>query len=66
MQPAHMRTGRWGSVIEGTAEAESALFVAVNRNKRSLGLDLKREEGRTTARNLVKGADVVVTSVCYF
>ena len=38
----------------------SAGFIAVNRNKRSLALDLQNEEGRKVFRRLVEGADVVV------
>ena len=38
----------------------SAGFLAVNRNKRSLALDLRGEAGRGVFRRLVKDADVVV------
>ena len=38
----------------------SAGFLAVNRNKRSLALDLQNEEGRKVFKRLVEGADVVV------
>ncbi len=38
----------------------SAGFMAVNRNKRSLALDLRAEVGREVFRRLVKQADVVV------
>ena len=40
--------------------ADSAPFNALNRNKKSLGLDLKAEAGRAVALRLVPGADVVV------
>lgn len=36
-----------------------ATFLANNRNKRSIVVDLKTPEGRETARELVAGADVV-------
>lgn len=39
---------------------ESAAFLAMNRNKRSLALDLKREEGRDLFRRLARRADVLV------
>lgn len=38
----------------------SAGFLAVNRNKRSLALDLRGEAGRGVFRRLAAGADVVV------
>jgi len=39
---------------------ESAVFVTVNRNKRSIALDLARPEGRTAFDRLVARADVVL------
>lgn len=39
---------------------ESVFFLAVNRNKKSLTLDLKTNRGREIFLELVKGADVVV------
>jgi crotonobetainyl-CoA:carnitine CoA-transferase CaiB-like acyl-CoA transferase len=42
---------------------ESASFMAFNRNKRSLGLDLKREGGLEVLRRLVARADVFVQSL---
>ena len=38
----------------------SAGFLAVNRNKRSLALDLREEKGRAVFRRLAQQADVVV------
>ncbi|HEX2436947.1 MAG TPA: CoA transferase [Methylomirabilota bacterium] len=42
---------------------ESATFLAFNRNKRSLALDLKREGGLEVLRRLVGRADVFVQSL---
>ena len=39
---------------------QSHYFLSLNRNKRSLGLNLKSEEGKAVARKLVTEADVVV------
>lgn len=39
---------------------ESAYFMSINRNKRSMTLNLKSEEGKKILRNLIKEADVVV------
>ena len=41
-------------------EGESAGFMAINRNKRSLALDLKHAEGRDIFLRLAGGADVIV------
>jgi alpha-methylacyl-CoA racemase len=42
--------------------ARSALFLALNRNKRSIRLDLKHERGREVLLRLVREADVVLES----
>jgi crotonobetainyl-CoA:carnitine CoA-transferase CaiB-like acyl-CoA transferase len=42
---------------------ESATFMAFNRNKKSLALDLKSEAGREALLRLVETADVFVTSL---
>ena len=45
---------RWGE--------EATVFLAVNRSKRSLVLDIKTAEGRSALLRLVAGADVVIES----
>ena len=50
----------WAPPCWGT---ESATFMAFNRNKRSLALDLKREGGLEVLRRLVARADVFVQSL---
>ncbi len=42
---------------------ESAAFMAFNRNKKSLALDLKQEAGLTVLRRLVGRADVFIQSL---
>lgn len=39
---------------------ESISFLSVNRNKRSVGIDLKHPDGREVAERIVAGADIVV------
>lgn len=39
---------------------ESPCFMAWNRNKRSISLDIKKEEGKEIVRRLLKDADVVL------
>jgi len=47
-----------GDEADGTRTA--AYFLAVNRNKRSIRLDLRRSEGAHVLRRLLAGADVLV------
>tara|TARA_B110000116_G_scaffold269715_1_gene286234 strand:+ start:1061 stop:2338 length:1278 start_codon:yes stop_codon:yes gene_type:complete len=44
------------------AEHESRAFIAVNRGKRSIQLDLTKSDGRAAAHRLVENADIVVTN----
>jgi crotonobetainyl-CoA:carnitine CoA-transferase CaiB-like acyl-CoA transferase len=46
----------YGTQLDG----ESAVFLTVNRNKRSVALDLARPEGRAAFERLVARADVVL------
>ncbi|MCL1960718.1 MAG: CoA transferase [Desulfovibrionaceae bacterium] len=39
---------------------QSATFLAVNHNKRSIALDLKTAQGRAVVHRLVRGADIVL------
>lgn len=50
-------TRDWGSRIGST---ETAYFNSVNRNKRSVSLDLQTAEGRHIARDLARKSDVVI------
>jgi formyl-CoA transferase len=49
-------TRAWGPFVEG----ESSYFMSVNRNKRSMTLNLKQAEGSEVLRRLVERADVLV------
>src|SRR5918911_3615254 len=44
-------------------QGESSSFVRLNRNKRSLALDLKAPQGKEAFRRLVGAADVVVENL---
>ncbi|WP_439514698.1 CaiB/BaiF CoA transferase family protein [Oceanibaculum nanhaiense] len=41
-------------------EGDASYFIGVNRNKRSLGLDLSKPEGREVLLRLLDGADVLI------
>ncbi len=56
-------TRGWGPPWVGDESAgtrTAAYFLAVNRNKRSLRLDLRIDDGREVLRRLIAGADVLV------
>lgn len=50
-------TRRWGPPFLGDV---ATYFLSVNRNKESIALDLRSDEGRAIARELVARADVVI------
>ncbi|QZY47917.1 MULTISPECIES: CaiB/BaiF CoA transferase family protein [Mycolicibacterium] len=51
-------TRQWGPPYDSSGVA--TYFNAVNRNKRSVVLDLSTPDGRQQARDLVAGADIVI------
>lgn len=51
---------KWGPPFVG---GESAYFLSVNRNKRSVAIDVKSPEGRESMRRLLEKADVFVCNV---
>jgi len=53
-------TRSWRPPVIG---GESATFLALNRNKKSVGIDLGRAEGRALVHELASGADVFVHSM---
>jgi formyl-CoA transferase len=55
-----------GDLTRGSApfiDGESSPFVRLNRNKRSVALDLKSDQGKEAFRRLAKRADVVVENL---
>jgi crotonobetainyl-CoA:carnitine CoA-transferase CaiB-like acyl-CoA transferase len=53
-------TRHWGPPFAG---GEAAYFLSVNRNKRSIGVDLKTGEGLERIKKLAAGADVLVENM---
>jgi len=54
-------TRHWGPPFAGGEDSgESAYFLSVNRNKRSIGVDLKDPDGLDRVKKLAAGADVVI------
>ena len=54
-------TRGWGPPFVGPDDArESTYFLSCNRNKESIALDLKSDDGRDTLTRLVRHADVLV------
>ena len=48
------------SFVPPEIDGESAAFMMLNRNKRGIAVDIKRPEGLTLVRRLIRGADVVI------
>jgi len=59
----HPRAGDLARLLEPLASGESGNFARLNRDKRSLAIDLKREEGRAVFRRLAGDADVIVENL---
>lgn len=55
--PEGDETRTWGPPF---AEGESAYYLCVNRNKRSIVIDFKTEEGRAVINPLIRKSDVLV------
>jgi crotonobetainyl-CoA:carnitine CoA-transferase CaiB-like acyl-CoA transferase len=53
-------TRHWGPPFAGS---ESAYFLSVNRNKRSVGVDLKDPEGLEKVKKLAASADVLIENM---
>ena len=57
-------TRAWGPPYHATKDGEqsdlSAYFIAANRNKRSVAIDISRSEGQSLVRRLIAASDVVV------
>lgn len=53
-------TRGWGPPFRGD---DAAYFLTLNRNKRSVTIDLASDEGRAEARRLALGSDVVVENL---
>ena len=53
----------WGPPFhtdDTTGKADASYFIGVNRNKRSIALDLGKPEGRAVLLRLLEGADVLI------
>ncbi len=57
-------TRQWGppymAAEDGAATQESAYFMCANRNKRSVCIDMKTQDGQAALRELARGCDVVI------
>ncbi len=53
-------TRHWGPPFAGGVGGESAYFLSINRNKRSVGLDLKEPDDLARLKELAAGADVLI------
>ncbi|QWE01417.1 CoA transferase [Polynucleobacter sp. JS-Mosq-20-D10] len=57
-------TRHWGPPFvkdaRGNDTAETAYFICINRNKRSITVDISKSEGQEIIRELVKESDIVI------
>ena len=58
--PEGDETRGWGPPFVGEARTESAYYLCVNRNKRSIVINFKTDEGQTILHELIKQSDVLV------
>lgn len=54
--------GDYGRAVEPLIQGYSARHLTINRNKKSMTLDLKHEKGKAVFRKLAREADVIVES----
>jgi crotonobetainyl-CoA:carnitine CoA-transferase CaiB-like acyl-CoA transferase len=59
----HPKAGDFARLLEPLAFGESGNFARLNRDKRSLAIDLKREESRAVFRRLAMKADVIIENL---
>ncbi|MFQ5791067.1 MAG: CaiB/BaiF CoA transferase family protein [Acidobacteriota bacterium] len=60
-RPGNGDLSRW-SLPDDPGGLDNPVFCSLNRNKRSIALNLKEERAREVVRELVKGADVIVNN----
>lgn len=53
----------WRNIGAARHPGMSGPFMAVNRNKRSVAVDLKHPDGKTVLERLIRSADVVVSNI---
>lgn len=55
-------SGDWGRTMGPGLKDGSYHFISLNRNKRNICIDVKKEEGLKIAYDLIKDADVLITN----
>ena len=60
-KPGSGDLSRW-SVETDPAKGDNPVFCSLNRNKRSIAVDLRSAEGQAIVHDLVRGADVIVNN----
>lgn len=57
---------RWaGHLPEGAPKGMGPIFLTINRNKRSIVLDMKQESAKRALRRLIRSCDVIASSIRY-
>ena len=60
-RPGSGDLSRW-SIADDPDGADNPVFRSLNRNKRSIAVDMRKPEGKALVLDLVRGADVVVNN----
>jgi succinate--hydroxymethylglutarate CoA-transferase len=60
--PRGDETRKWGPPFRGE---DSLYYLSVNRNKKSISIDLKSSEGQNLAKNLIKKSDILLENFVF-
>lgn len=60
--PGGDETRKWGPPFKGN---DSLYFLSINRNKKSICMDLKKPESRNIALNLIQKSDILIENFTY-
>lgn len=54
--------GDWGRILGTIADGFSSQFIALNRNKKNICLNIQSEEGQQVFKKIAKQSDIIITS----
>lgn len=54
--------GDWGRILGTVADGFSSQFIALNRNKKNICLNIQSDEGQQVFKEIAKNSDIIITS----